>query len=274
MNKVDISYASKIEHNFAQRILIKTIEQITGKRKLEKIYNEFSKKNSDPRYFWTGILESMDINIIDKSESGIEIPIKGPLIMIANHPFGIIDGLIMCSLASKVRSDFKILTHETLQFVPEVGKHILPIDFSENKKETIRNNIKTAQDAKRHLLNDGLLIIFPSGSVSVAKDAKSTAEDDEWKHFTAKILKQTKSDVLPVYFDGKNGLLFHIFASKIKNQTLKYSSYIHETKKMIGKEINFYPGSVIKYNDLSKISNREKLTEYLKKKTYELRGKK
>ena len=137
----------------------------------------------------------MNINIIDNSEQGIKIPAKGPLIMIANHPFGIIDGLIMCSLASKVRSDFKILTHETLQFAPELGKYILPIDFSENKKETIKNNIKTTQKAKRHLLNNGLLIIFPSGSVSVAKNTKSAAEDDEWKQFTAKILKQTKSDI-------------------------------------------------------------------------------
>ena len=270
MNKVDISYASKTEHNFAQRILIKTIEQVTGKRKLQKIYNEFSKKNTSPRHFWTGILKSMNINIIDNSEQGIKIPAQGPLIMIANHPFGIIDGLIMCSLASKVRSDFKILTHETLQFAPELGKYILPIDFSENKKETIKNNIKTTQKAKRHLLNNGLLIIFPSGSVSVAKNTKSVAKDDEWKQFTAKILKQTKSDILPIYFDGKNGLLFHVFASKLKNQTLKYSSYIHETKKMIGKKINIYPGSVIKYSDLCKFSNREKLTEYLKKKTYEL----
>ena len=71
MNKIDISYASKSEHNFAQRILIKTIEQITGKRKLQKIYNEFSKTNSNPRYFWTGILKSMNINVIDNSESGI-----------------------------------------------------------------------------------------------------------------------------------------------------------------------------------------------------------
>ena len=118
---------------------------------------------------------------------------KGPLIMIANHPFGIIDGLIMCSLASKVRSDFKILTHETLQFAPELEKYILPIDFSENKKETIKNNIKTTQEARKHLLNNGLLIIFPSGSVSISKDSKSAAEDDDWKQFTAKILKQTKA---------------------------------------------------------------------------------
>ena len=83
--------------------------------------------------------------------------------MIANHPFGIIDGIIMCSLASKIRSDFKILTHETLGFAPELNKYVLPIDFKENSKTTVKNNIETTRNAKKHLLKGGLLIIFPSG---------------------------------------------------------------------------------------------------------------
>ena len=271
MNKIELSYASKVEHNFAQRVIIKTIEKITGKKKLQKIYDDFSKNNTNPRYFWRGILEAMDIEVIDNSTEGIKIPPKGPLLMIANHPFGIIDGLIMCSLAANVRDDFKIITHETLQFIPELDKYILPIDFNEKSKTTIKNNIETAKKAKEHLLNNGLLIIFPSGSVSVAKSLKTIATDDAWKQFPAKIIKQTKTDVLPIYFDGKNGLLFHLFASKLKNQTLKYSSYIHETKKLIGKNINIFPGKIIKFSQLKNFEDRIKLTEYLKKKTYELR---
>ncbi len=270
MKKIDISYASKKEHNIAQRILIKTIEQFTGKRKLQKIYNEFSKENNNPRFFWSGILKSMNIRVIERSPQSISIPKEGPLLMIANHPFGIIDGLIMCSLASKVRSDFKILTHETLRFAPELDQFILPIDFNEKNKETIKKNIQTTQRAKEHLIKNGLLIIFPSGSVAVAKNLRSSAKDDEWKQFTAKLIKQTRTDVLPIYFDGKNGFLFHIFASKLKNQTLKYSSYIHETKKMIGKEISIYSGEVIKFDELNKITDRNELTEYLKNKTYSL----
>ena len=131
MNKIDISYASKTEHNLAQRLIIKTIEQITGKRKLQKIYSDFSQKNNDPRYFWTGILKSMEIKINNKSKNKNFIPATGSLLMIANHPFGIIDGLIMCALASEKRGDFKIITHETLRFAPELEKYILPIDFKE-----------------------------------------------------------------------------------------------------------------------------------------------
>ena len=189
MKKIDISYASKSEHNIAQRMLIKTIEQLTGKRKLQKIYSAYSEKNDDPKFFWTGILKAMQINIVDKSVSGIKIPEKGSLLMIANHPFGIIDGIVMCSLASEVRSDFKILTHETLKFAPELDKYILPIDFNEKDKSKVRNNIKTSNKAKDHLIKGGLLIIFPSGSVSIAKDLKSGAKDDQWKKFTAKLIK-------------------------------------------------------------------------------------
>lgn len=271
MKKIDITYASNAEHNFAQRLIIKTIERATGKGKLEKVYKEYSKKTDDPRFFWTAILEIMNIKITDKSKSSLKIPNTGSLLMISNHPFGIIDGLILCSLASKVRDDFKIITHETLKLIPELDKFILPIDFSATDKKSIRNNIKTTKQAKQHLINNGLLIIFPAGGVSVAKNLKMAAHDDEWKLFTAKLIHQTKTDVLPIYFEGKNGFLFHLFASKIKNQTLKYSSYIHETRRKIGKEIIIYSGKILKYEDIKDIKDRSNLTSYLKDITYSLK---
>ena len=273
MKKIDFSYASKVEHNFAQRLIIKFIENLTGKRKLQNLYRDYSLNQGQPINFWNDILELMKIKIINKSIYPLRIPDKGPLILIANHPFGIIDGLILCSLVSKKRDDFKIMTHETLKFLPQLDRYILPIDFSNNKKNTIRLNIQTANKAKDHLVNKGALIIFPSGSVSTAKSLKSEARDDEWKNFPAKLIHQTQSDVIPIYFDGKNGWLFHIFASKIKNQTLKYSTYIHETRKKIGKEIIIYSGNLVKYNDISHIKDRQDLTKHLKEMTYGLKNK-
>ena len=271
MNKLNFTYASKMEHNLAQRLIIKFIESLTGKRKLEKIYKNYALKNNKPADFWTDIIDLMNIKIINKSKKPLNIPKKGPLMIIANHPFGIIDGLILCSLVSKRRTDFKIMTHETLKFLPQLDTFILPVDFSNDKKETIKYNIKTARRAKNHLLNDGVLIIFPSGSVSIAKNLKSEAKDDEWKIFPAKLIQQTKTDVIPIYFDGKNGFLFHLFASKLNNQTLKYSSYIHETKKKIGKDIIIYSGNKIKYDEIKNISDRGELIRFLKVATYNLK---
>ena len=65
MDKIDFSYASKVEHNFAQRLVIKTIEIVTGKKKLEKLYKQYSLKENDPKTFWTDILNIMNIEIIN-----------------------------------------------------------------------------------------------------------------------------------------------------------------------------------------------------------------
>ena len=270
MNEIKITYASESEHNFAQRLIIKTIERATGKKKLEKIYKEYSGKANEPRFFWSEVLNIMNIKVTNKSKNNLQIPHSGPLLIISNHPFGIIDGLILCALASEIRSDFKIMTHETLKLIPELNEFILPIDFSGKDKKTVKSNIETTKEAKEHLINKGLLIIFPSGSVSIAKDLRTAAEDDDWKLFPAKLIHQTKTDVLPIYFEGKNGFLFHLFASKMKNQTLKYSSYIHETRRKIGKEIVIYSGQLIKYENLKEKKDRIELTKYLKDITYNL----
>ena len=270
MNKIDFSYASKVEHNAAQRLIIKLIENLTGKRKLEKMYNDYSLNQSDPIDFWSDIIRLMDIKVVNKSIEPLSVPKTGSLLVIANHPFGIIDGLILCSLISQTRNDFKIMTHETLKFLPQLEKYILPVDFS-NKKQNLKINLETAKNAKNHLKNKGALIIFPSGSVSTAKNLKAEAQDDNWKLFPAKLIQQTQTDVLPIYFDGKNGLMFHLFASKIKNQTLKYSSYIYETRKKIGKEITIYSGNVIKYEKIARISDRKELIQFLKDTTYNLK---
>ena len=111
MNKIDFSYASKSEHNFAQRLIIKTIENITGKRKLENLYKKFSIDKTNPIHFWNDFLKIMDIKVKNNSKKKLNIPTNGPLMVIANHPFGIIDGLILCSILSTKRKDFKIIYH-------------------------------------------------------------------------------------------------------------------------------------------------------------------
>ena len=106
MSKIEFSYASTQEHNLAQRIIIKTIENITGKRKLERLYKNYSENENNTINFWDDIIKVLDIKVIDKSIKPLLIPKTGRLMVIANHPFGIIDGLILCSLVSKKRNDF------------------------------------------------------------------------------------------------------------------------------------------------------------------------
>ena len=82
MKKIELTYASKSEHNFAQRLIIKTIERATGKKKLERVYKDYSEKTTDPRFFWSTVLEIMNIKITNKSRDSLEIPSSGPLLII------------------------------------------------------------------------------------------------------------------------------------------------------------------------------------------------
>ena len=82
MSKIEFSYASNAEHNFAQRLIIKTIERVTGRKKLEKLYNQYSKNDNNPRYFWSDILKAMEINVINKSQNKIDIPKSGSLLTV------------------------------------------------------------------------------------------------------------------------------------------------------------------------------------------------
>ena len=106
--------------------------------------------------------------------------------------------------------------------------------------------------------------------MTTCKNREEAIKKDHWKLFTAKLIQQTRSDVLPIYFNGRNGFLFNLFATRLKSQTLKYSSYLHETRKKIGKEIIIYSGSVIKFNEIEEIKDRTSLINYLKMETYNL----
>jgi putative hemolysin len=270
--KIKFSYASK-ELNLPQRLLVRFIERFTGQKKIKDLYDKYQEKKGDPVQFWSDVVELMGLKIVVKSNEKFKIPSSGPLIVIANHPFGLIDGLILCSLVSKFRQDFKIITHEVLRFTEEVEEFILPIDFSEDR-ESIKSNIETKKTALDHLvINKGVIILFPAGSVAVAPKLNAKPLEGKWHNFLATLVLSSSADVAPIFFEGKNGWLFHLFASKLKSQTLKYSTYLHETKKKLGSDVNIYCGEIKKNNDLKELGERKAIVDYLKQQTMSLNKK-
>ena len=124
--------------------------------------------------------------------------------------------------------------------------------------------MKTGRDAKKFLEQDGVIILFPAGGVATAKKINLPAIDAEWGNLLGSLVLKTNANILPIFFDGKNGILFHLFASKLKSQTLKYSSYLHETKRKIGKTIDLYASSIIKNKTLKTIDDKKQITLMLR----------
>ena len=211
----------------------------------------------------------MQLKINSNFHSQNNIPPKGRLIVIANHAFGVADGVTLCSLISKVRQDYKIITHKVLRQAKAVKDKIIPIDFSQSK-EAILSNINARKEAEEFLLKEGVLVIFPSGQIATKINLKKNtkANDGEWKQFASRLVVKTKSPVLPMYFEGQNSQLFHI-ANKI-GQTFRYSLMMYELKRKIGDTVNVHIGDIITSEKLREIGDLREITKFIRNKTYAL----
>jgi len=267
-NNIAFTFAST-EVNKIGQSFIKFTELFTGKLTLKKLYDQYLKENNPPENFWKDAINKLELKVNSIFHFNNQIPIKGRLIVVANHAFGVVDGVTMCSLISNVRQDYKIITHKVLSQAEAVKDKIIPIDFSKSRN-AILSNINARKQAENVLLNDGVVILFPSGQIATKENFKKNtkAHDGEWKQFTSKLVIKTKSPVLPIYFEGQNSQLFHI-ANKI-GLTFRYSLMMYELKRKIGDTINLHVGEIIPFSQLNEIGDLVKITRYLRQKTYSL----
>ena len=262
----NFSYATEDDPRL-KRLLIRAVERMTGQPYLKSLYDEHRTNPNPGESFWAASIRNLELKIHCNEEALKRLPQTGALVIVANHPFGVLDGLIISYLTSKVREDFLVLTNSVLYQADEIRAHLLPIDFAETK-EALGTNLKSRAAAKAHLIKGGCLVIFPAGGASTApKPWSKRAIDPEWKNFTARLITGAKAPVVPVYFAGQNSRLFQI-ASHI-SLTLRLSLFFKEVYDKIGSEIHVRVGEIIPYKDLS-ILDRKDLMEHLRKATYAL----
>ena len=267
-NDIAFTFASAEVNKFGQNF-IKIAELCSGKLTLKKLYDQYLIENNPPENFWHDAIKKLKLNLVPHYHSHENIPLKGRLIVVANHAFGVADGVSLCSLVSNFRHDYKMITHKVLRQAEAVKDKIIPIDFSLSK-EAILNNIEARKSAEEYLNQDGVIVIFPSGQIATKHKLSKgfKADDGDWKQFTSKLAYRTNSPVLPMFFEGQNSQLFHI-ANKI-GQIFRYSLMMYELKRKIGHTINLHVGSVISAHEIQKIADLREITKYLRRKTYEL----
>lgn len=263
----EFSYASPEDPRF-KRLVIQLIERITGQPELKRMYLEHQNNPKPGESFWDAAISKLRLNIDLNEQDLSEIPRTGPVIIVANHPFGVLDGLMVCWLISRVRNDFKVLTNALLNRAEEIKPYLLPIDFEETKA-ALETNIRTRAESKALLEKGGALVIFPGGTVSTTPTLLSRkAKDPEWKTFTGRMIVQGKAPVVPVYFDGQNSRLFQI-ASHI-SMTLRLSLLFKEVHDRIGESLTVRIGKRIPYETLKSFSDRKELMAFLRDQTYAL----
>ena len=254
-----------------KRMVVMAIEKMTGQRRIKKLYVDHQLFGDPDESFWSAAIRKLELNLVYDKEKLEAIPKEGPLVIVANHPFGVLDGIAISYLTSLIRPHFKVLTNSVLFRAPEVRPFLLPVDFAETK-EALRTNLDTRRAALKELSEGGAVVVFPGGTVSTSEKMFGPALDPDWKPFTAKLIVNSRATVVPVFFEGQNSRLFQI-ASNI-SQTIRLSLLFQEVANKIGSDMGIVVGAPIPFEKLEHIKDRQALIDHLREVTYRLRPKK
>ncbi len=226
----DISYASAASTR-SGRVLIRSVENLTGRLQLIRMAQDYQAEVAAGRDFWQVMVERYGLTLEVIGGSLGAIPKTGPVVVISNHPYGILDGLMLGYILSHTRGDFRILANSVFRKAPELDRVVLPISFEETRAAQ-EMNIETRRAALEYLAGGGCIGIFPGGTVSTALRPFGRPMDPGWRRFTARLVAKSGAAVVPVFFEGQNSRVFQL-ASHL-HQTLRLALLVKEFHKRVG----------------------------------------
>ena len=227
-----LSYAGTFSNPFKAGS-IRLIEWLTAKMQLLSLIRSFEKSGAPHGSpFWPKAIKHMGIRIDTPPEEIARIPKTGAVVVVANHPSGLVDGMIMAEMVNRVRSDFRILTRSLLTGIPEVEEFMIPVPFphEENSREL---GLEMRTLTMKHLKRGGVIILFPAGRVACSETWFGTAIEAEWNVFTHKMIHRSGATILPIYFPGQNSRVYQI--ANLVSATVRQGLLLYEIKRSLFK---------------------------------------
>ena len=250
--------------NIKSKIVVPAIIKLLKLDKVEEIYRSSTEQNSIE--FVDDILSKLKIRYELNDDELKNIPKNGPFILVSNHPYGGIDGLILLSILLKERPDFKVMANYLLENIPQLKEHFVIVDPFENRAKKSKNiaGIKKCMT----LLKDGTPIgIFPSGEVSSFKTSQLKVSDKIWNPVVGKMIMKSEVKVVPIFFSGHNSLLFNILGLiHPRLRTAKLPSELFNKRDAIKVRI----GKPLSVSDIKQFEDPDQLLRFLRAKTYSL----
>ncbi len=252
-----------------KRACIGAVEVATGRNRLKKLYFEKQGEDWGGQGFFETAIAALSIDLRYDAKALAAIPKAGPLVVVSNHPFGVLDGIVMCALMNRSRPDFRVLTNAVLLRAPEMREKMLPVDFSETVAAR-RANAASRSAALSHVSGGGCLVIFPAGAISTSPDwfGRAPAVDGPWTPYAARLVMAGKCPVVPLFFRGQNSRLFQI-VSHI-HPKIRLALFFHELRRRIGTALEVEIGETIAWEELAAIKDRAALTSVLRSRTLQL----
>ena len=264
----DISYAHSAETR-GGRAVIRTLENATGRLRLIRRAAGYHKDVARGKDFWAVMVAryGLSLNVVRGALSNI--PADGPLVVVANHPYGILDGLMLGHILSQRRAgEFRILANQVFGQNADQDPVILPISFYDTRA-AMAANLATRKAALSYLSEGGAIGVFPGGTVSTSARPFSRPLDPGWRTFTAKMIAKSGATVVPIFFDGANSRLFQV-ASHL-HVTLRMALLIKEFKRRTDEPVNIVVGDPILPEALAVCrADPKAMMDFLRSRTYAL----
>lgn len=252
-----------------KRMFIKFLEGLTATFPLLMRMRRWEKNPNKNPDFWVSVMDEMEIDIPVTDAELENIPATGSVVLVSNHPHGLIDGVVIAWLMSRRRSDFKIMARALLNGVKQVEHHILSVSFP-HEDNAVRKNLATRREAIDYVKDGHCVALFPAGTVSTSQTAFGPVIEAQWGTFTSKLIRQTDAVVIPVYFPGANSRVFQL-ANRISD-TCRQGLLMYEIKRALGKPQRPVIGQPIGRDVLEEhLKDAEGLMSFLRDETLKLK---
>jgi len=211
------------------------------------------------------LLAEMRVGLRVTAADIARIPPTGPVVVVANHPFGVLDGAVLTVLLTRVRPDVKILANFLLGDVPELHRHCIFVDPFQTERSA-GSNRRALREALPWLQTGGMLALFPAGEVSHWQMPEAKIADPEWNETAVRLVRKTGACTLPVYFCGRNSVGFQLLG--MVRPRLRSAFLLQEFLQQEGKTVELRVGSAIRSESVARMANDHEAIEYLRWRTY------
>lgn len=238
---MQLSYAGP-DLSSRQKRLVKTIEWLSRGSGIRAVQQRFVDNGTDETFFRRAAA-AFNLKTASWFSPRAYIPAEGPLLVVANHPYGVVDGLAISALLESARADIRIIVWNAIG-LPHSRRHFMPLDLSEESGSAARRqNVAIRREATAHLQAGGCVVLFPSGSAEISSHPFARPAEAPWTSLACRLALKSGATVLPVFVHGHNSRLFHA-ASHLGN-LVRRSLFLIETRRMIGKQIDCRIGEPI-----------------------------
>jgi putative hemolysin len=242
------------------------LEKMLGLSRLDLFYGQVTEADaSEP--FLDRTLRLLGVTIDVSAEDLARVPPAGPAVVVANHPFGMVEGLVLGAAMERVRSDVRTMANHLLASMPELRERMIMVDPFD-RPDSSRRNLSGLRAALEWLRASGMLVLFPAGEVSHIDFSRRGITDPEWSESAVRLAARVNAPVVPVRFTGNNSALFHVLG--LIHPTLRTAMLPHELWNKRGRPVSMRIGQPIDPEILSRFENERAATAFVRNRVYSL----